>query len=74
MDGVKSWLKSQTIFGGVAAVVGGAGMIWKAYATGTLDPSVIMAGSTAIWGGVTAIIGRVKATTVIGKPAAPVAK
>lgn len=74
MEGIKSWIKSQTIFGGVASVVGGVGMIWKAYATGALDPTVIMAGSTAIWGGVTAIIGRVKATTVIGKPAAPVVK
>ena len=63
-DLTKPWYVSQTIWGGVAAVLAGAGSLF--YAAQAHDIPGVVAAMTAGWGGVTAIVGRLKATTVIG--------
>ena len=63
----KPWYASQTIWGGVAAIGGGLGVAYVSYKSG--DVAGASAGLMAAFGGLQSIIGRMKATAVIGKPA-----
>ena len=79
MNGTTPWYKSQAIWGGIQASVAGAATAWFAFRTGDLTTAagalqaaaVGAAGVVAAMGGVNAIIGRFRATTIIGKPLVP---
>jgi hypothetical protein len=66
MEGNKPAIKSETIGGAVVAILSGASILAKQYFGGAVDPVIAGAAITAIWGGVTAIVGRYKARTTIG--------
>jgi hypothetical protein len=69
MNGTKSWIASQAVWGGIAAIGAGLAGAYVAYKSG--DMQGVSAGLLAAFGGVQAIIGRIKADTVIGaKPVA----
>ena len=69
MTNYKSWIASQSIWGGIAAIGAGLGGAFIAWQAG--DMNGVGAGLLAAFGGVQAIVGRVKADAVIGKaPAA----
>lgn len=71
VDG-KAWYTSQAVWGGVAAV--GAGLGGAYWGWMNKDPTAISAGLSAAFGGVMAVVGRFKATDVLGKVVASVAK
>ena len=69
MTNYKSWIASQTIWGGIATIGAGLGAAFLAWQAGSMEG--VGAGLIAAFGGVQAIIGRVKADSTIGKaPAA----
>ena len=60
----KPWFASQTVWGGIAAIGAGMSGAYVAYKSG--DVGGASAGLMAAFGGLQAIIGRFRATTVIG--------
>jgi hypothetical protein len=74
MIGTTPWYKSQAIWGGIQATIAGAITAWFAFRSGDLSSAagalqaaaVGAAGVVASMGGINAIIGRARATTVIG--------
>ncbi len=73
MEVGKSWYTSQAVWGGLAAI--GAGLGGAYWGWVNKDPASMSAGLSAAFGGLMAVIGRLKATEMIGKVvAAAVAK
>lgn len=64
MNGYKSWIASQTVWGGIAAIGAGLGAAFVAWQG--KDMNGVAAGLMAAFGGVQAIVGRIKADTTIG--------
>jgi hypothetical protein len=72
MENSTPWYKSKGVVGGIGAVGAGAFTAYNAWLGH--DMNGVMTGMTAAFGGLMAVIGRMQATTTIGKPVAPVAK
>ena len=77
MDSTKPWYASQAIWGGIGAILGGLGAAYTALKSGNIADAVsngqaaivAIMGIISAFGGLQAIIGRVKATSTIGKAA-----
>ena len=73
MTNTTPWYKSQTIWGGLQAVVGGSIAVYMALKSGDVGSAVTAgqtvfvaaAGLASAFGGLQAIIGRFKATKTI---------
>ena len=69
MNGTTPWYKSKGILGGISAIASGGYAAYMGYVAH--DTTAVMAGMTAAFGGLMAVIGRAQATTTIGIPAKP---
>lgn len=63
-SGTTAWYASQTFWGAVAAIGAGAGAAYASFKTGNYETAG--AALTAMFGGLIAVFGRVKATKPLG--------
>ena len=66
MIDTKPWYASQTIWGGVAAIISGLGLVYHGFTSGNMPEAI--GGAVAVAGGFHSVVGRLKAVLPIGSP------